>query len=97
MELPLLKKSKKYLVGCNGTLPKFQTLVKKHKQRIKVATVTVVANWFVKVEICTQSLDLVTGIDPGVLTDFEKPYTVAIEQPSPLKGRFIVVKLYQGE
>ena len=36
-----------------------------------------------KVEICIQSLDTVIGVDPGVLTEFEKPYIVAIEQPFP--------------
>ena len=38
-------------------------------------------NLFAKVEICTQILERVTGVDPSKLTVFEKPSTVAIKQP----------------
>ena len=77
---------RKNFIGYKQALPKFQTLAKQHKQRIDLAFATVVGNWFVEVEICIQSLDSVTGINQSVLTDFEKPYTVAIEQPLSQKA-----------
>jgi len=50
-------------------------------QRIVIVAVTAGVNWFAKVDICTQILERVTGVDLSKLTVFEKPYTVAIEQP----------------